>query len=479
MNRKLLIPALYAFPLSLILALMIGPILRDGMFKDGLVYTNIARNMADGLGGFWTPMLDRLGPIFFEHPPLLFWIESLFFRAFGDHLWTEDMYNFVILGGTIGVMYGIWRALVPATRRQLFFFPLLLWVLSQEVQLRYPNAMLECGMTLVLLLTAWSFLRLLGRGRGMQGLVVGVGSFLAVLCKGPAGLFLLAMPALHGLIVERRFNVWEFVVAPVVCAACFGLLFLLEPAALEFFTGYLDKQVFAALRGERMENIADSRLDILWAVLLMNLPAFVLCGLPRLIRPGEEAGSKSSQSTTRYGYLFLAIAASAVLPLMVSIKQASYYQLPALPFLFIGLGLLLAPRAERMVAWLGERQPAGRSVIGLGAVGLIATTVFALSMFGTLDRRDTRNVANARAINAVMVHLGERNYNQKVLGKDAAFASPTYYNITGYLNRLYALQYDPSGQSALTLYLLTEGAKVPEGLEVLYRADEVMLVRKR
>jgi 4-amino-4-deoxy-L-arabinose transferase-like glycosyltransferase len=103
--------SLFAIPFSITMALIIGPILRGGMFMDGLLYTNLAKNMASGLGDFWHPTLDR-GSIFYEHPPFLFWLESLFFRLFGDHIFVEDIYNTSVFLITVALMYGIWCEIV-------------------------------------------------------------------------------------------------------------------------------------------------------------------------------------------------------------------------------------------------------------------------------------------------------------------------------------------------------------------------------
>ena len=63
-----------------------------GMFVDGVTYASIARNLAEGRGSFWSPSYTAtLYPQFHEHPPLGFWLQSLWFRVFGDHLFVERL----------------------------------------------------------------------------------------------------------------------------------------------------------------------------------------------------------------------------------------------------------------------------------------------------------------------------------------------------------------------------------------------------
>ena len=64
-----------------------------GMFVDGVTYASIARNLAEGRGTFWTPFYtDTLYPQFHQHPALGLWLQSLWFRALGDHLIVERAY---------------------------------------------------------------------------------------------------------------------------------------------------------------------------------------------------------------------------------------------------------------------------------------------------------------------------------------------------------------------------------------------------
>jgi len=58
--------------------------MRLGIHGDGIEYATVAMNMADDVGTFWKPYLDdAIHPVFHEHPPLGFWIQSIFFRIFG------------------------------------------------------------------------------------------------------------------------------------------------------------------------------------------------------------------------------------------------------------------------------------------------------------------------------------------------------------------------------------------------------------
>lgn len=64
--------------------------LTEGMFMDGLMYSAISKNLANGIGTFWNPYLsETLFPEFHEHPPLAFGIQSIFYNLFGESFYVE------------------------------------------------------------------------------------------------------------------------------------------------------------------------------------------------------------------------------------------------------------------------------------------------------------------------------------------------------------------------------------------------------
>ncbi|MEP7308651.1 MAG: glycosyltransferase family 39 protein [Acidobacteriota bacterium] len=83
-----------------------------GMFVDGVTYASIARNLAQGRGSFWSPAYTAtLYPQFHEHPPLGFWLQSLWFRVFGDHLFVERLYALMVGLATAALIAAIYRQL--------------------------------------------------------------------------------------------------------------------------------------------------------------------------------------------------------------------------------------------------------------------------------------------------------------------------------------------------------------------------------
>ena len=93
--------SLRLFTLAVFAAAIVPRVAHRGMFVDGVTYASIARNLAAGRGSFWSPSYTAtLYPVFHEHPPLGFWLQSWWFRMFGDHLFVERVYTVAVAAAT-------------------------------------------------------------------------------------------------------------------------------------------------------------------------------------------------------------------------------------------------------------------------------------------------------------------------------------------------------------------------------------------
>ena len=134
---------IYPFYLSVfgILLIIISPnMLSDGMFMDGLFYAIISKNLANGVGDFWHLHLTKtLDPVFVVHPPLVFGLQSLFFKVFGDSIYVERIYSLLTYVVTGIIVVRIWKKLIKNNSNQTAWLPLLFWVITPVVFWAVPN----------------------------------------------------------------------------------------------------------------------------------------------------------------------------------------------------------------------------------------------------------------------------------------------------------------------------------------------------
>ena len=365
-----------------------------GMFMDGTIYASISRNLAEGLGSPWAlHFSDGLFPVFREHPPLVFWLQSLFFRALGDGYLTERAYDLVVMLTTAVLMIALWRRLVAACRLDslagYWWLPLLLWVVVPKWSWTYRNNMLESTLTVFCL--AAVLLALAGlRSADTRRLILCTGTaalatLLAFLAKGPVALFVLAAPLLLGPAVARvDWRRIALVTATLVVgfAALLGLV-LAWPEAREMLAAYWHKQVLG--RSGVSVNDAGMLVELVKKLAVMSA---VLLGLRAWTGRGQPGGWLRPVRGPVLAMLALGLAAS--LPLMLGDLDSAHYLGPSLPFFALGLGLvgaaMLDQAGERVRAVLEARPRIVFSVFaGVAAVAILAMT---LGRLGEVRRND-------------------------------------------------------------------------------------------
>ncbi len=313
-------------------------LLTRGMFMDGLIYTSVASNMAEGVGSFWHPVYTATQfPDFYEHPPLMMWLLSLWFRLFGTGMMAAKAYSVSVLLLTAALMMGVWKQL--GFKLGLGWLPLLMLTLIPDVALAAHNNYLESTMTLFVLASVWLVLR--GKGVGWHALA-GLMLAAAFLTKGPTGLFPLALPALLWLFGERR-GFGQAAAGTLAMAAGLAapmaLLWFCVPDAQEFLRKYFENQVIGG-----SQTLVTSRTYIVktlfshTAVVLVVALAAVLFGILRKSAPWRP----TRDSWRRFGLLF-ALALCGTLPMMVSTKQRAFYLLTVFPFVALAVAALLEP----------------------------------------------------------------------------------------------------------------------------------------
>jgi len=130
---------------TIFIALLIPTLVQDGMFLDGITYSAISRNMASGLGSYWNPHYTKtLYSNFHEHPPLVFIIQSLFFKLFGYGIYTERIYSFLTAILTAIGIIQCWRLFNKENElKEYSWLLILLWITIPLISWSYKNNLLE------------------------------------------------------------------------------------------------------------------------------------------------------------------------------------------------------------------------------------------------------------------------------------------------------------------------------------------------
>lgn len=338
----------YIFLLALFILLFFPNLLQKGMFVDGLWYATISRNMAEGFGSFWSPAFTpTMFPEFYEHPPLVFSIHSIFFKIFGDALWVEKIYSLFITILTLLLIISLWRVIFKerADLKPFAYIPCILWMLIETVYLFYPNNMLECSMGIFTLISVILILKGISNNNQSSYLYIflaGISLSLAFLSKGFTGLYPLIAILIYAFIYQSLS--WrKILLYNGILWSSFGLIFIIffvNDHAANHLNTYLETQVYAALRGERNEHMHSNRFYIIRRMIDTSILSIVLVAFLSLISY-YKFGVRQFFIHRRELLFFLILVLSGVIPMMVSRKQGTYYLLTVYPYLAVVLSLIL------------------------------------------------------------------------------------------------------------------------------------------
>ncbi|MCB9046183.1 MAG: glycosyltransferase family 39 protein [Chitinophagales bacterium] len=327
--------------------LMLDRLVPEGLFLDGVTYAAISRNLAIGKGSFWA-LYYRNPWIFSEHPPLFFGLQAIFFKIFGDHYLTEKIYSFVIWLLTAILLKQFWNRAIPGNGVSYSYaLPLLLWCLVPTITWGYTNNILDCTMALFDIAAVWTLYRSL-KDNNMWGIITcGILIFCATLTKGPVGAFPLAVPGLYWLVYQRGsgkqfFTAVMLTIFLTAMLIAFYVIFYQFPGPRASFDRYLNQQLIAALSGQREITTGGlGRWQLLYDLAIqMLVPIAITIILIVIVRLLKLTPQKTSG---KHALFFLLIGLAASTPIMMSVKQRTFYLVPSLPYYVLAVAAIAYP----------------------------------------------------------------------------------------------------------------------------------------
>lgn len=389
----------FLFTTTVFISLLIPILVQDGMFLDGVTYSAISKNMANGLGYIWEPHYTKvLYPIFHEHPPLVFYIESLFFKIFGNAFYTERIYS---LTTAILSLIGIskcWKLFYEKNEhKQNDWFPILIWLTVPIVSWSYKNNMLENTVAVFTIFAVFFILKSLIEERIVYILIGAILTLSAFLSKGMVGLFPLAVPLTYGIIYsKKRVSLVYFVCLISAVALLYFSLSIAFPELNNNIKIYFEQQLIPALDGKR-EITTDNKFAILIDLLKeMALPVLLfLFFVVKVIIKEKRNGFFNNKAAL----FFLLTALSASIPLIVTLKQRKFYLVPSIPFYVLSVCFWIYPYVKSAIdkttttflMWLNR----------ISILTLSIVLVFSIFRFGKFSR-DQNELNDVYAVSQVL-----------------------------------------------------------------------------
>jgi hypothetical protein len=376
--------ALVLIVLALLITIFLPSLVHQGMFLDGITYSAISKNLASGIGSCFAPHYTKiLFPSFYEHPPLVFIIQSYFFLVLGDGFYTEKLFSLVVILFTV---YGIvlcWRLLSEGeAERNNYWIPILFWLIIPIVAWSYKNNLLENVTGLFSLFAVYFLLSALIYSRNLLLFPASLFIFFAFLSKGFVGLFPIAVPFVYGALYGSRKKAIFNSLVIIVCLFCFFVgMYLLFPELIINLKFYLNQQLLPALQNKR-EITTSYRFKLIFDLLLdLSIPIILLIGFWYYEWKNHV---KIIEFKNKKFLLFIFIALTASIPLIISLKQRKFYLIPSIPFYALSFGFLLH---QAILVQLNKLPEISFKIIKYLSYGLIGFIfVYSIFSFGNYSR---------------------------------------------------------------------------------------------
>ena len=334
--------------IAVLIGITIPELMKDGMFMDAMLYASVAHNLSEGFGTFWFPQfsLKNLSGLtsFHEQPPLVFGIQALFYKVFGDSMYTERIYTFVTMCITAWLIKILWEEVCDRSEiKKMAWLPLIIWITIPVCFWSYRQDMHENTMGIFTLASAIFIFRGLKKDSfdSVRFLVAGFFIFLATFSKGVPGLFTCTLPFIYWLTM-RNIPFKKVIASSLVIAAvpiiAYGILLCFKESR-ESLSMYFFKRLIGRINEE---PTVTTRLNIIGHIFSELIPQMALMVVVVLLTGLKKTRTLLQQSNNRLIWFFILSGFAGSLPLMLTMVQKGFYLVPAMPFFAIGISLFVA-----------------------------------------------------------------------------------------------------------------------------------------
>jgi 4-amino-4-deoxy-L-arabinose transferase-like glycosyltransferase len=381
------------FTLAIFIVLIVPLLVQDGMFMDGVLYAAVAKNQAEGFGSFWQPIFadtwNKHGVhTFHEHPPLVFGIQSLFFKILGTSIYVERFYSFLTAFFTAWLIHLNWKIIFQNQKNLIKFswLPILFWIIIPVCFWSFQNNMHENTMGIFTLLSTYFLLKFyFQKQQNIFIILAGGFIFLASFAKGVPGFFPLAFPFLIWTSHRKSsfVNVIHHTSLLGFSTFLFYAILVLHEPAKESLSFYFENRLMGRIDSD---PTVGNRFYIVERLFQELLPPLILGGLILLFSKLKSKAITFKTIDSKSGLLFLLLGFAGTLPLLLTMVQKGFYMVHALPYFGIAIAVFIAPNLEVFFQNYSERKKYNNTFTITTSILLIGVIIFASLQIGETKR---------------------------------------------------------------------------------------------
>lgn len=382
------------FTFAVVAGLILPVLVMEGIFMDGLLYATVSKNLANGYGSMWMLKYSHYGfaehATFHEHPPLIFWMQSVYFKLFGNGMWVERFYSFSTAIAGAWLIVKNWKLIFPQHFKSTGWLPVLLWIIIPVGFWSYQNNMHENTLAIFALASTYFMLKAvhLEEQKWTNLLLAACMIFCAGFAKGIPGLFTIAALFFHWFIFRKQsfiqmvLNSFILVIVPLLIL--FAILQI--PEAKESLSIYFYDRLLGRIDAA---HTADSHFFILIRLVQEILPSLVLVGITLLVLKWRKVQLNIQSQHLKWALFFFLIGLSGSIPLMLTLVQKTFYFVGSLPFFGLSFACLLAPSIQPLIEKINPTKLGHKLFRSISILGLIAVIIITVLNYGKVNRGGT------------------------------------------------------------------------------------------
>lgn len=437
---------------AVFIAILCPSLFQDGMFMDGLFYACVGKNLSQGMGTWWHPHLsETFLSDYHEQPPMLFWLQSIFFLVFGTGFWVERFYSLLAASANAFIISLLWKRLFPQedARRSFNWLPVLFWIVIPVCSFTFINNLEEGTMSIFALSAIYLVVSAM-KGKNNKYLLL-VLAGLCVLCaaftKGVQGVFPIVTVFFYWIVFRnisfKKMIIYSLVVVGVPLLL-FGVL-ILNQNIYESFISYFYERIYRTFHNES-SNTTGFHFSLFLRLLIELIPVYLILIITYLIGRLKPVEWRLKREEKLYAIFFLLIGLSASLPLVVTLEQRSFYLTTSLPYFSLALSMLALPQLKQIFLNLKVQSKALRMLVYVSGLVIAFGIIFTLMNFGKPKRdevvlKDFKLIANETGQGVVIA----TNYELF-----------SHWSWQGYLIRYYNISLDQSEGAARVYFLVNK-----------------------
>jgi len=374
--------------ITAIVGLVVSQLIQDGMFLDGMLYTSVSLNLAEGRGTFWdTHFSKTVYDSFHEQPPLYFAMLALFYKVLGTSIYVERVFVLVMLSATALYIHKFWRLIFIKEEEvaKNSWLPILFWITMPVCFWAYTNHVEEVVMSFFALTsTYYLYVALLSEDKVyLKILFAGILLFLSSLTKGVQGLFPLVAIGFYWLTTQKipfkKALIYSLYLLGIIVGV-YGFLLLAVDGVYESYYKYFESRIVSTFNNER---VIDSRFYLVRRLRNELLSMIIITATFILIK---RKTFKRSEVKPRISIWLILVGLSGALPLLVTLEQRSFYLVTTLPFFSLAVAMWLGPTIAPMIERIKTEKLGFKIFKGITIVLFIGSIVFTALQLGKIKR---------------------------------------------------------------------------------------------